>query len=183
MTTPPPPLSSAPEKKDKPQLSAESLAAIEREVKKYPRNWRRSAVMSALRIAQKERGWLPRETIEFVADYLGIPAIRAFEVASFYNMYDLRPVGRIKICLCTNLPCALMGAEKTAAALKESLGVEFGGTTPDGEFTLKEGECFGACGDAPVAIINNERMQCKLTPDEVPSFLESLKNGAVKGGE
>lgn len=157
------------------ELSAESLAAIDREIAKYPKGRQSSAVMSALRIAQKEKGWLSAEVIEFVAAYLHIPAIRALEVATFYNMYDLRPVGKHKLCVCTNLPCALMGADETAAALKEKLGINFNETTADGEWTLKEGECFGACADAPVIIVNNEKMHEKITPEKVPSFLAGLK--------
>ena len=156
-------------------LSAESLAAIDREIAKYPRGRQASAVMSALRIAQKEQGWLRRETIEFVADYLKIPAIRALEVATFYNMYDTKPVGRRKLCLCTNLPCALRGAMKTKAALEAALGVSCGETTADGEWTLKEGECFGACGDAPAVIFNNETLRGKITADKVPALLAELK--------
>ena len=158
-------------------LSPESLAQIDREVAKYPQGRAASAVMSALRIAQKEKGWLSAETIEFVAAYLKIPAIRAMEVATFYNMYDLHPVGKRKLCVCTNLPCALMGADETASALKSALGVDWNGTTEDGEWTLKEGECFGACGDAPVVIENNEKMHEKVTADKVPEFLASLKAG------
>ncbi len=157
-------------------LSAESRAAIDREIAKYPAARRASAVMSALRIAQKEKGWLDRETISFVADYLQIPAIRALEVATFYNMYDTKPVGRRKVCLCTNLPCALSGAMKTKAALEAALEISFGETTADGEWTLKEGECFGACGDAPVAIVNNEKMHSKITADKVPDFIAALKS-------
>lgn len=156
-------------------LSAEVLAAIDREVAKYPPGKQASAVMSALRIAQKEQGWLRRETIEFIADYLHIPAIRALEVATFYNMYDLKPVGRRKLCLCTNLPCALSGAMKTKAALEEALGIKCGGMTADGEWTLVEGECFGACVDAPAIILNNEKMHAKITADKVPEFLAELK--------
>ena len=134
-------------------LSEAARAEIAREVAKYPAKHPESAVMAALRIAQKERGWLSRETIEGVAGHLGIPAIRALEVATFYNMYDLRPVGRWKLCVCTNLPCALRGAEETAEALKAALGVGFGGTTADGEFTLTEGRMLrllrhGAGGDS-----------------------------------
>ena len=157
-------------------LSSESLAAIDREVAKYPAGKQASAVMSALRIAQKEKGWLAKETIEFVADYLQIPAIRALEVATFYNMYNLQPVGKRKLCICTNLPCALMGATKTAAALQESLGIKFGETTKDGEWTLREGECFGACGDGPIVIINNEKMHGGITAEKVPTFLEELRH-------
>lgn len=157
-------------------LSARARALIDRELAKYPPDQRGSAAISALRIAQEEKGWLATETIEFVADYLGIPAIRAFEVASFYGMFDLRPVGKYKICLCTNLPCALSGADDTAAAFKKELGVEFGETTADGLFTLKEGECFGACVEAPVVIINNRKMRGKIAADQVADFIRDLKN-------
>ena len=162
-------------------LSAEARMAIDREIAKYPPGRQASAVMSALRIAQKERGYLANETIEYVASYLSIPAIRAYEVATFYNMYDLAPVGRCKLCLCTNLPCLLAGAEKTATALKQKLGIAFGETSADGEWTLKEGECFGACAAAPAIIVNNEIMHENITADKVPGFLQSLKNGGEEG--
>ena len=157
-------------------LSAESLAAIDKEIAKYPSGRGASAVMSALRIAQKEKRWLTKETILFVADYLQIPSIRAYEVATFYNMYETKPVGRRKLCLCTNLPCALMGAMRTKAALEESLGICFGETTADDEWTLREGECFGACGDGPAIIVNNEKLHAKITADKVAGFLAELKN-------
>jgi NADH-quinone oxidoreductase subunit E len=159
-----------------PLLSAQARALIDQETAKYPQDRRGSAAMSALRIAQEEKGWLAPETIEYVASYLGIPAIRAFEVASFYGMFDLRPVGKYKLCLCTNLPCALSGAEETAAALKKELGINFGETTADGLFTLQEGECFGACVEAPVVIINNRKMCGNITPAKAAAFIQSLKN-------
>ena len=164
-------------------LSPQALKAIDAEVAKYPPGKQASAVMSALRIAQDEKGWLAKETIEFVAEYLQIPAIRAYEVATFYNMYDLKPTGKNKLCICTNLPCALMGALNTAAALKERLGVGFGETTADGKWTLKEGECFGACGDAPVVIVNNRAMHGGITPDKVPAFLQKVAAGNDGKGE
>ena len=135
-------------------LSPESLARIEKAIAKYPVEQRQSAVMAALTIAQSEKGWLSTETMDFVAQYLGMPPIAVYEVASFYGMYDLQPVGRHKITICTNLPCALSGATIAADHLKKKLGVGFGETTPDGQFTLKEGECLGACGDAPVCLHN-----------------------------
>jgi len=156
-------------------LSADSLAKIDHEIAKYPPGKQASAVMSALRIAQQEKGWLAGDVIKFVAAYLSIPAIRAYEVATFYNMYDLKPVGRRKLCLCTNLPCLLMGAAQTAAALKQQLGIDFGDTTEDGEWTLKEGECFGACGDGPVMIVNNEKMHAHVTVDKVAEKLAAIK--------
>ncbi len=139
-------------------LSPESLARIDKAIAKYPADQRQSAVMAALTIAQGEKGWLSTETMDFVAQYLGMPPIAVYEAASFYGMYDLQPVGRHKITICTNLPCALSGATIAADHLKKKLGVGFGETTPDGQFTLKEGECLGACGDAPVCLHNDKSM-------------------------
>lgn len=156
-------------------LSQESLKRIDREVAKYPAGLQQSAVMAALRIAQEEKGWLAGETIDFVAAYLGMPAIAAYEVASFYNMYDLQPVGRYKITVCTNLPCALSGGVHAADYLKEKLGIDFNETTADGKFTLKEGECMGACGDAPVMLVNNIRMKSFMTPEEIEKLLAECK--------
>jgi NADH-quinone oxidoreductase subunit E len=155
-------------------LSQESLQQIDREIAKYPADQKQSAVMAALRIAQVEKGWLARETIEYVAHYLGMPAIAAYEVASFYNMYDLAPVGRHKITVCTNLPCALSGGVHAADYVKQKLGIDFNETTPDGNFTLKEGECMGACGDAPVLLVNNHRMCSWMTTDKIDQLLADL---------
>ena len=152
-------------------LSAESRARIDRAVAKYPQGQQRSAIMAALTIAQDEKGWLANDVIEFVAAYLQLPPMAAYEVASFYSMYDTEPVGRCKITICTNLPCALSGANRIANHLKRKLGVEFGDTTADGQFTLKEGECFGACGDAPVVLLNNKRMVGSLDEDRVDQLI------------
>jgi NADH-quinone oxidoreductase subunit E len=156
-------------------LSSESLKRIDTEVAKYPADQKQSAVMAALRIAQEEKGWLANETIEFVAGYLDMAPMAAFEVASFYNMYDLHPVGRYKLTVCTNLPCALSGGVHAADYLKAKLGIDFNETTPDGKFTLKEGECMGACGDAPVMLVNNIRMKSFMTPEEIDRLLEECK--------
>ncbi len=156
-------------------LSQESLAKIDRELAKYPADRRQSALMSALRIAQEEKGWLSGETIECVANYLGIPPIAALEVATFYNMYDLAPVGRHKITVCTNISCMLRGADEVVRHLQRRLGIGFNETTPDDRFTLKEGECMGCCGGAPLFHINNTRMCEWLTPDKVDEILEGLK--------
>ena len=156
-------------------LSSESLKKIDREVAKYPADRKESAVMAALTIAQDEKGWLSPETMDFVAHYLGMPPIAVYEVASFYTMYDTQPVGRHKVAICTNLPCALQGANAAAAHLKKALGVGFNETTADGAFTLKEAECFGACGDAPVLLVNNKRMCCAMTPDKLDALLKELK--------
>ena len=156
-------------------LSTESLGKIDREIAKYPVEQKQSAAMAALAIAQEELGWLPSEAIEFVANYLGIAPMAAYEVASFYNMYDLKPVGKYKLTVCTNLPCMLSGGVDAGEYLKKKLGIGFNETTPDGKFTLKEGECMGACGDAPVMLVNNVRMRCFMTPDEIDKLLAECK--------
>jgi NADH-quinone oxidoreductase subunit E len=152
-------------------LSQESLAKIDKEIAKYPAGQKQSAAMAALIIAQDEKGWLANETIAFVAGYLEMPPIALYEVASFYNMYDLQPVGKYKLTVCTNLPCALSGGVHAADYLKQRLGIDFNETTADGKFTLKEGECMGACGDAPVMLVNNKRMRCFMTPEEIEKLL------------
>ncbi|MEK7845055.1 MAG: NADH-quinone oxidoreductase subunit NuoE [Pseudomonadota bacterium] len=155
-------------------LSAESLKRIDREIAKYPIDKKQSAVMSALAIAQEEKGWLANETMDFVAEYLGMPPIAVYEVATFYNMYNLEPVGQYKITICTNLPCALSGSNETAAYLKKKLGIDFNQTTSDGKFTLKEGECLGACGDAPVLLVNNKRMCSFMSNEMIEKLLQEL---------
>ena len=155
-------------------LSAESLQKIDRELGKYPTDQRRSASMSALRIAQEEHGWLSNELIEYVADYLCIPPIQVLEVATFYGMYNLKPVGKYKITVCTNLPCALSGGVNALDYLKAKLGIGVGETTSDGKYTLQEGECMGACGDAPVLLVNNHKMCSFMTADAIDKKLAEL---------
>ena len=157
------------------ELSPESLAKIDREVAKYPAAQKQSAVMAALVIAQDEKGWLSQEAIAAVAGYLGMAPIAAYEVASFYNMYDLHPVGKYKLTVCTNLPCALSGGVHAADYVKGKLGIDFNETTADGKFTLKEGECMGACGDAPVMLVNNKRMCSFMFPEEIDKLLAECK--------
>lgn len=156
-------------------LSVESLEKINREIAKYPADQKQSAVMSALAIAQDEKGWIATETMDFIAKYLGMPAIAVYEVATFYNMYNLKPVGKYKLTVCTNLPCALSGGNDAANYLKQKLGIGFNETTADGLFTLKEGECMGACGDAPVLLVNNKRMCSFMSNDEIDQLLEELR--------
>ena len=156
-------------------LSQESQKQIDREIAKYPAEQKQSAVMAALAIAQMEQGWLSTETIEDVAGYLGMAPVAVYEVASFYNMYDLAPVGQYKITVCTNLPCALSGGVHAADYLKQKLGVGFNETTADGRFTLKEGECMGACGDAPVMLVNNVRMCSFMQPEQIDRLLGECK--------
>ena len=155
-------------------LSQESLQKIDREIAKYPPDQKRSAVMAALRIAQQEKRWLSGETLAFVADYLGMPPVAVLEVASFYNMYELKPVGEHKLTICTNLSCSLSGALDVADYLKRKLGIGFDETTDDGRFTLKQGECMGACGEAPVMLHNNHRMCCRMSRETIDALIEEL---------
>lgn len=156
-------------------LTIDSLKKIDKEIAKYPAEQKQSAVMAALAIAQEERGWLSNELIEYVANHLGMPPMAAYEVASFYSMYDLQPVGKYKLTVCTNLPCMLSGAVDAADYLKKKLGVDFNETTADGKFTLKEGECMGACGDAPVMLVNNRRMCSCMQPEQIDKLLSELE--------
>jgi NADH-quinone oxidoreductase subunit E len=156
-------------------LSTDALAKIDREAAKYPPEQRRSAVMAALTIAQDEKGHLSTEVMDFVAQRLGMAPVAVYEVASFYTMYDLHPAGKYKLCICTNLPCALSGAEAAAEHLKNKLGVDWNETTADGRFMLKQGECFGACGDAPVMLVNNKKMLSFMTPDKLDKFIAESK--------
>jgi NADH-quinone oxidoreductase subunit E len=155
-------------------LSPEALKKIDREITKYPSDRKQSAVMAALAIAQDEKGWLSTDVMDFVAEYLGMPPIAVYEVATFYEMYNTEPTGKYKLTLCTNLPCALQDAAKAAAYLKQKLGIDFGETTSDGLFTLKQGECFGACGDAPVVLVNNKRLCSWMRPDALDILLAEL---------
>ena len=163
-------------------LSDNARTLIDRAVAKYPSDQKQSAVMAALTIAQDERGWLSDETIEEVARYLDMPPVAVYEVATFYSMYNVRPVGRFKLTICTNLPCALQGATEAAAHLQERIGAGFNETSADGTFTLKEGECMGACGDAPVVLVNNKRMCVKMTPPALDALVDELAAGASAGG-
>jgi len=156
-------------------LSPEAIKKIDYELTKYPADQRQAAVMSALRIVQTERGWLSKESITEVAQYLGMPEIAAMEVATFYNMYDLSPVGKYKITVCTNISCMLRGSDEIVNHLQQKLGVGFNEITPDGKFCLKEGECMGCCGGAPLMHVNNTQMHEFLTTDKVDDILEELK--------
>jgi len=154
-------------------LSAKSLELIDKEIKKYP--LKQSAVMGALIVAQDEMGWLSTETMDFVAQYLGMPPVAVYEVASFYTMYNLKPSGKFKLTVCTCLPCGLQGSLDAADHLKRKLGVEFNEVTPDGKFMVKEGECMGACAMAPVILVNNKRMCDYMSNDKIDALLKELK--------
>jgi NADH-quinone oxidoreductase subunit E len=156
-------------------LSEQCYKKIDRELAKYPDDQRQSAVMAALAHAQVELGWVSPEVMQELADYIRMPAIAVQEVATFYNMYNLKPVGKHKITVCTNLPCALSGGVRAGQHLKDKLGIDYRDTTADGQFTLIEGECMGACGDAPVVLVNNHRMCSFMSNDKLDSLVEELK--------
>ena len=158
-------------------LSTQALQRIEREATKYPPEQRQSAVMSALAIAQDQFHILTDAVMEEVATVLRMPPVWVYEVATFYNMYNLKPsTGKYKVTICTNLPCALSGAEGAARHLMKRCGVEgFGETSADGRFTVKEGECMGACGDAPVLMVNNKRMCGFMSDEQIDKLVEELK--------
>ncbi|MEO8753151.1 MAG: NADH-quinone oxidoreductase subunit NuoE [Casimicrobiaceae bacterium] len=162
-------------------LSAEVKRKIDHEITKYPPDQKQSAVMSALAYAQDEHGWLSTDIMDAVAQYLGMPPVAVYEVATFYAMYNLKPAGRFKIVICTNLPCALSGANEAANHLKARLGVDFNETTKDGKFTLKEGECMGACGDAPVLIVNDRRMCSWMSNVKLDELVSDLSQAADRG--
>ena len=161
-------------------LSEQVREQIAAEVAKYPAEHKQSAVMSALRLAQVEHGWVSPEIMIEVAQILEMPPIAVEEVATFYNMYETKPVGKHKISVCTNLPCALSGGVSAADYLKEKLGIDFNETTPDGLFTLKEGVCMGACGDAPVLLHNNLKMCSFMSAEKIDALLAQLKEEASK---
>lgn len=159
-------------------LSAEALKKIDREIAKYPPEQKRSAVMAALIIAQDEKGWLATETLDNVAQILEMPPVAVYEVATFYNMYNLEPTGSYKLSICTCLPCGLQGSLDAADYLKEKLGIGFDETTPDGRFTLKEGECMGACAMSPVVLVNNKRMCDFMTKERLDALIDELSRSA-----
>jgi NADH-quinone oxidoreductase subunit E len=156
-------------------LTSDSLRRIDREMAKYPPDQKQSAVMSALIVAQDEKGWLSSELMDYVARYLDMPPVAVYEVASFYSMYNLERMGRHKLTLCTCLPCGLQGALEAADHLREKLGIDFNESTPDGRFTLKEGECMGACAMAPVLLVNNKKMHDYMSKEKLDQLIEGLK--------
>jgi NADH-quinone oxidoreductase subunit E len=157
------------------QLSAKTLADIARNVAKYPPEQKQSAVMAALIAAQTELGWVSPQVIATVAKILEMPTIAVDEVATFYNMYNTKPIGKYKLVICTNLPCQLTHGQTAANHLKDTLGIGFNETTPCGTFTLKEGECMGACGDSPVMLVNDKRMCSLMSNEKIDSLLSELR--------
>ena len=161
-------------------LSEQCYKKIDRELAKYPADQRQSAVMASLAHAQVELGWISPETMQELADYIQMPAIAVQEVATFYNMYDLSPVGKYKVTICTNISCMLRGSDEIVNHLQQKLGVGFNEITPDGKFCLKEGECMGCCGGAPLMHVNNTQMHEFLTTEKVDAILEELNQGELK---
>jgi NADH-quinone oxidoreductase subunit E len=156
-------------------LSVASRQKIDKEVAKYPSDQKQSAVMIALIIAQDEKGWLSTETMDEVASYLEMPPVAVYEVATFYNMYNREKTGKYKITICTCLPCGLQGSLAAADHLKAKLGIDFNETSADGRFTLKEGECMGACAMAPVLLVNNKKMHDYMTNEKLDALVADLK--------
>ncbi len=148
---------------------------FEREVAKYPADQRQSAVMACLAIAQQVEGHVTGDAERAVAAYLGMPPIAVHEVTTFYNMYNQQPVGRFKLNVCTNLPCQLRDGQKALTHLCNRLGVELGGTTADGVFTVQQSECLGACADAPVMLVNDLQMCSYMTPTRLDDLLDTLR--------
>jgi NADH-quinone oxidoreductase subunit E len=155
-------------------ISEVSRAAIDKWIAKYPAERKQSAVMAALTIVQDQNGgWLSKDLIEAVAAYLEMPTIAVYEVATFYSMYELEPVGRHKICVCTNISCMLCGSDGVVSHLEKKLGIKLGETTEDGRFTLKEVECLGACVGAPMMQIGHDYHE-HLTPEKIDQILDKL---------
>ncbi|MDO4231014.1 MAG: NADH-quinone oxidoreductase subunit NuoE [Lautropia sp.] len=156
-------------------LSDDAYRKIDRNVAKYPPEQKQSAVMASLTIAQDEVGWISPAVIDDIADYLGMPPIAVYEVATFYNMYNTKEVGAFKIGVCTCLPCALREGDKAGEYLKQKLGIDYGETTPDGRFTLVETECLGACGDAPICLVNDKRVESFMDNAKLDALIDELK--------
>jgi len=156
-------------------LSESTKARFAKEVAKYPGEQKQSAVMACLSIVQQEQGWVSAEAEAEVAEYLGMPPIAVREVTTFYNMYNQQPVGKYKLNVCTNLPCQLRDGQKALEHLCQSLGIEDGGTTADGLFTVAKCECLGACADAPVMLINDRQMLSYMEPAKLDELIGLIR--------
>lgn len=155
-------------------LSEHIQQQIDAELTKYPADQKQSAVMSALRFVQDESGWLSPESIDDVAAYLGMAPMAVYEVATFYHMYNLKPMGKHTLTVCTNLSCTLCGALDTVKYIEQKLGIGMGEVTADGKFGLREGECMGACIDAPLMTVSNKKLCGRLTPAKIDAILAEL---------
>ncbi len=150
-------------------------ARFDKEVAKYPADQKQSAVMACLSIVQQEQGWVSPEAEEAIAAHLGMAPMAVHEVTTFYNMYNQRPVGQFKLNVCTNLPCQLRDGQKALEHVLKKLGIEDGGTTPDGLFTVAKCECLGACADAPVALVNDRQMVSYMSNQRLDDLIDTLK--------
>ncbi len=157
-------------------LSKNVRQVIDEAVKKYPEGRQRSAIFDALREVQHEnKGYLTVELMDAVADYLGLESIKVYEVATFYSMFETRPVGRHSISVCTNISCMLRGADDIVAYIEKKLGIKIGESTPDGRCYLKrEEECLAACAGGPMMMVDHKYYE-NLTPAKVDKILEGLK--------
>ncbi len=155
-------------------LSEHIQQQIQRELIKYPAEQKQSAVMSALRFVQDEKGWISTDDMADVAAYLGMAPMAVHEVATFYHMYNLKPMGKHTLTVCTNLSCTLCGALDTVKYIETKLGIGMGEVTADGKFGLREGECMGACIDAPLMTVSNRRLCGHLTPEKIDQILAEL---------
>jgi NADH-quinone oxidoreductase subunit E len=156
-------------------ISEASKALFAKEVAKYPPDQAQSAVMACLTIVQKELGYVSAESEREVADYLGMAPIAVHEVTTFYNMYNQQPLGKYKLNVCTNLPCQLRDGKKALEHLCHKLGVEMGGTTADGMFTVQQSECLGACADSPVMLVNDRAMCSFMSNDKLDQLIDGLR--------
>lgn len=175
-------MSDSPNKHEEPTAFAFTEANLERArtiIDKYPPGRQASAVMPLLDLAQRQHGgWLPRAAMDYVADLLQMARVHVYEVASFYTMYNLRPIGRHHVQVCTNLACWLRGSDEILHACRRKLGIDVGGTSEDGNFTLSEVECLGACVNAPMMQIDDDYYE-DLTPQSAQAILEALQGGRV----
>jgi NADH-quinone oxidoreductase subunit E len=153
-------------------------ARWDREVAKYPPDQKQSAVMACLAIVQQEQGYVSQDAEIAIAHHLGMAPIAVHEVTTFYNMYNQQPVGRFKLNVCTNLPCALRNGEGALQHLCSRLGVEPYGSTADGVFTVQPSECLGACADAPVMLVNDREMLSFMNEERLDDLVETLKAAA-----
>ena len=156
-------------------LSEQTKARFDRELAKYPADQRVSAVMACLSIIQQEQGWVSPESEQAIADHIDMPAIAVHEVTTFYNMFNQKPVGQFKLNVCTNLPCQLRDGQKALEHVCQRLGVDVGGTTADGLFTVQQSECLGACADAPVALVNDRQMVSYMSNERLDELIDALK--------
>ena len=163
-------------KMNKLKLSENVYSLIDKEINKYPKSHKQSAVIASLAIAQRETGYICSEVEKEIAQYLDMAPISVHEVASFYNMFSTTPKAKFKMVICTNLPCALKNAKYSLKCLERHTGTKIGNQSSDGLFSLHEGECFGACADAPVLLVNNDQMHSWMDEERIKNLIINLKN-------